>query len=213
MACDVKICGLTRAEDVALAIACGAHYLGFIVEAESTRRLTAAQAAQLALPAKGLAKRVAVTVNADDALLERITEHMQPDYIQCHGDESPKRVAEVARKFKLGTIKAIPIASETDLKTAEEYVGVSDFILYDAKPPKGSKVRGGHGLKIDWTLIARAPRPKIFALAGGLTAGTVAQAISLTKAPIVDVSSGVEAQAGVKDAKMMKAFMNAVRQA
>lgn len=213
MTCKVKICGLTRAEDVAYAIAYGAHYLGFIVEADSKRRLSVSQAARIARPAKGLAKCVAVTVNADDALLARIMEQMQPDYIQCHGDESPARTAEIARVFKVGTIKAVGIASETDIKTAEEYVGAADFVLYDAKPPKGSKVRGGHGLKIDWTLIARAPRPKIFTLAGGLTAETAARAISFTKAPIVDVSSGVEAQAGVKDPQKIKAFMDAVQKA
>ena len=208
---DVKICGLTRRSDVAAAISAGASYLGFIVEAASKRRLTASEAAAISAQAKGRAARVAVTVNADDDLLTRIMAEMTPDFIQCHGDESPARVAEIARKFKVRTIKAAGIASDTDMKSSEEYVGVCDFILYDAKPPKGSDVRGGHGLSIDWSLIGRSPLPKIFALAGGLHSGNVAQAITQTRAPIVDVSSGVEASAGIKDQEKIKAFMKAVQ--
>ena len=211
MQTDVKICGLTRQSDVAAAISAGASYLGFIVEAASKRRLTAAEAAAISAQAKGKAARVAVTVNADDDLLTRIMAEMTPEFIQCHGDESPARVAEIARKFKVRTIKAAGIASDTDMKSSEEYVGVCDFILYDAKPPKGSDVRGGHGLSIDWSLIGRSPLPKIFALAGGLHSGNVAQAITQTRAPIVDVSSGVEASAGIKDPEKIKAFMKAVQ--
>jgi len=97
------------------------------------------------------------------------------------------------------------------MKSSEEYVGVCDFILYDAKPPQDSEVRGGHGLSIDWGLIARAPRPKRFALAGGLNSGNVARAISQTRAPIVDVSSGVESAAGIKDPHKIQDFMKAVQ--
>ena len=211
MQTNVKICGLTKQSDVAAAISAGASYLGFIVEAASKRRLTAAEAAAISAQAKGKAARVAVTVNADDDLLTRIMAEMTPDFIQCHGDESPARVAQIARKFKVRTIKAAGIASDTDMKASEEYVGVCDFILYDAKPPKGSDVRGGHGLSIDWSLIGRSPLPKIFALAGGLHSGNVAQAITQTRAPIVDVSSGVEASAGIKDPEKIKAFMKAVQ--
>lgn len=208
----VKICGLTRAQDVELAIKHGASFLGFIAEAASKRRLTAAEAAAVSAQAKGKAARVAVTVNADDDLLTRLMADMTPDFIQCHGDESPARVAEIARKFSVGTIKAVGIASDADMKASEEYVGVCDFILYDAKPPKDSDVRGGHGLSIDWGLIGRSPRPKTFALAGGLHSGNVARAISQTDAPIVDVSSGVESAAGIKDAEKIRVFMDAVRQ-
>lgn len=206
-----KICGLTRAQDVACAIEFGASFLGFIVEAASKRQLTVTKAARLARPAKDIATTVAVTVNADDALLTRVMAEMAPDYIQCHGDESLQRVAQIARNFNVKTIKACPIASDEDMKSAGEYSGAADLILFDAKPPAGSNVRGGHGIAIDWDIIARAPTPKSYLLAGGLTPNNVAAAIAATGAPIVDVSSGVEASAGVKDASKIKAFMKAVK--
>ena len=205
----IKICGLTRSEDVENAIEYGASFLGFIVECASKRRLSAAQAARLSAPARGIIPRVAVTVNPDDDLIDRIITEMQPDYIQLHGDETPARAAEIARKCKL--IKAVGIASDLDMKTAETYAGLADFILYDAKPPKGEAVRGGHGVAMDWSIIAKAPTPKIFAIAGGLTPKNVKRAIAATRAPIVDVSSGVEASAGVKDAAKINAFMKAVQ--
>ena len=204
----VKICGLTRPEDVESAIRYGASFLGFIVECPSKRRLSVAQAARLSAPARGIIPRVAVTVNPDDDLIDRILTEMQPDYIQLHGDETPARAAEIARKCRL--IKAVGIASDDDMKLGETYAGLADFILYDAKPPKNEAIRGGHGIAIDWNIIASAPTPKTFAVAGGLTPDNVRQAIAATRAPIVDVSSGVEASAGVKDAFKIAAFMKAI---
>ena len=204
----VKICGLTRSEDVVSAIEVGASFLGFIVECPSKRRLSVAEAAQLSRHAQGIIPRVAVTVNPNDDLIDRILTEMQPDYIQLHGDETPARAAEIARKCKI--IKAVGIASDDDMKMAETYASLADFILYDAKPPKDEAVRGGHGVAIDWDIIASAPTPKTFAVAGGLNAENVRQAIAATRAPIVDVSSGVEASAGVKDALKIAAFMKAV---
>ena len=207
----VKICGLTRAQDVEAAIGYGADFLGFIVQAKSPRKLSVAQAAKLARPAKGAAKTVAVTVNADDALIEAITREMQPDYIQLHGDESVARTAEIARKFKIKTIKALAVSTPTDMIKAESYAGAADFILYDAKPPKGTAVRGGHGLSFDWTLLKNAPLPKVWALAGGLTPANARAATTQTNAPILDVSSGVERAAGIKDARKIQAFINAAK--
>ncbi len=219
----VKICGLTRAQDIEVALAAGVDFIGFIVEATSPRRLSALQAARLAAPIKGLAARVAVTVNPDDELLGTVMREMAPDYIQCHGDETPERVAEITRLFSVKTIKAVQIASASDMKTAQEYSGVCEFILYDAKPPSlphglsgkpnpvPNPVRGGHGIAIDWDIIARAPLPKIFALAGGLSPDTVARAITRTGAPIVDVSSGVETAPGIKCPRKIQAFMEAVK--
>ena len=207
----VKICGLTRPEDVEAAIRYGASFLGFIVEAKSARRLSVVQAARLSLPAKSSAKTVAVTVNANDELIEAIITQMQPDYIQLHGDESVDRVAEIARKFSVKTVKAIPISTPADMITAEQYAGVADFILYDAKPPKGETVRGGHGLSFDWNILTTSPLPKTWALAGGLTPENAAEALRRTNAPILDVSSGVERSAGLKDAAKIKAFMEAVK--
>ena len=207
----VKICGLTRPEDVEAAIIYGASFLGFIVEAKSARKLSVAQAAKLSLPAKASAETVAVTVNADNATIGAITTYMQPDYIQCHGDESVDRVAEIARRFEIKTIKAIAVSTPADMILAEQYAGVADFMLYDAKPPKnpggGETVRGGHGLSFDWNILTQSPLPKIWALAGGLTPENAAEALSRTKAPILDVSSGVEASPGIKDLEKIKSFM------
>ena len=208
MQTGVKICGLTRPGDVENAIRYGASFLGFIVECPSKRRLSVAQAARLSDPARGIIPRVAVTVNPDDDLIDRILTEMQPDYIQLHGDETPARAAEIARKCRL--IKAVGIASDDDMKLAETYAGLADFILYDAKPPKNEAIRGGHGIAIDWNIIASAPTPKTFAVAGGLNPENVAAAITATRASIVDVSSGVEASAGVKDALKIAAFMKAI---
>ena len=204
----VKICGLTRPEDVACAVKNGAGFLGFIVECPSKRRLSVAEAGALAAHA-GDTPRVAVTVNPTDDLIDRILGEMQPDFIQLHGDETPARTAAIAQRCPI--IKAVGIASDEDMKLSETYAGVADFILYDAKPPKGESVRGGHGVAIDWGIIARAPTPKIFAVAGGLTPDNVAQALAVTRAPILDVSSGVELSAGVKDPSKINAFMDAVR--
>ncbi len=210
-----KICGLMRPEDISSAIENGAAFLGFIVECPSKRRLSVSDAAALA-PKTQIAQRVAVTVNPDDNLLSRIMAEMSPDYVQLHGDETPARAAEIAKRFNVKIIKAVGIASDEDMKTAETYAGVADFILYDAKPPPTLDkdheiVRGGHGIAIDWNIISGAPTPKIFAVAGGLNPDNVAQAIAATRAPIVDVSSGVERSAGVKNASKIKAFMESVR--
>lgn len=207
----VKICGLTRSEDIESAILHGANFLGFIVEAKSARRLSVLEAAKLSLPAKASAKTVAVTVNADDATIEAIATQMQPDYIQFHGDESVDRLAEIARRYKIKTIKAVAVSTPADMITAEQYAGVADFILYDAKPPKGETVRGGHGLSFDWNILTQSPVPKIWALAGGLTPDNVTEAIARTHAPILDISSGVESAPGIKDALKIEAFMKDVR--
>jgi phosphoribosylanthranilate isomerase len=211
MQTQVKICGLTRAKDVQTAITAGADFLGFIIEAKSPRRLTVEQAKPLFDGAKGLAQRVAVTVNPDDTLLDDIATKLTPDYVQFHGDETVDRLAGISRRYDFKIIKACAIASDDDMKSAGEYAGVAGLILFDAKPPKGSDVRGGHGIAIDWTIIRRAPTPKLYALAGGLTPETVKRAIEVTNAPIVDVSSGVELEPGIKDAGKIKAFMQAVR--
>ena len=207
---QVKICGLTREQDVEAAIECGASFLGFIVEAKSARKLSTAKAARLASLAKGIIPRVAVTVNPDDKLLTDIMAQMAPDYIQLHGDESAPRLAEVGKRFNVKTIKAIAVSTPADMITAAQYAGAADFILYDAKPPKGESIRGGHGLSFDWNILTNAPLPKTWALAGGLTPDNAREAIRRTNAPILDVSSGVESAAGVKDAAKIKAFMAAV---
>ena len=207
----VKICGLMRPKDIESSIVAGASYLGFIIEAASPRRLSVRTAARLARPVQDILPRVAVTVNASDDLLRRLTAEMAPDYIQCHGDETLERVAEIARVHKVKTIKAVAVSGDGDMKRAEQFSGVADLILYDAKPPKGSNVRGGHGLTIDWDVVRRNPTPRVFMLAGGLIPDNAAEAARRSGAPIVDVSSGVERAPGVKSAEKIKAFMEAVK--
>lgn len=202
----VKICGLTRAEDVEAAIAHGADYLGFIVEAKSKRRLSVSEAARIALPAKDIIPLVAVTVNADDATLRAIVTDMQPDFIQFHGDETPAHLAQVNREFGVGTIKALPIESPEGMTAAIEFSGFADYLLFDAKPPKGEQVRGGHGVAFDWNILRSAALPKTWFLAGGLNPDTIKNALK-TSAPILDVSSGVESTPGVKDHGKIKALI------
>lgn len=205
----VKICGLTRAQDIEAAIMHGASYLGFIVEAASPRQLSVTEAARLSRPAKGLAKTVAVTVNADDDLIRAIGAQMQPDYIQLHGSETPQRAADIRKLSGAGIIKAVKIRFKADFQDAELFSGIADFVLYDSAPPSGSAVQGGHGTAFDWTMIAANPMPKIWALAGGLKPQN-ARGTAAIGAAILDVSSGLESAPGVKDAAKIKAFMKAV---
>ncbi len=207
---QVKICGLTRAEDVEAAIMHGADYLGFIVEAKSQRRLSVMEAARISLPAKGIIPRVAVTVNADASTLDAIITQIQPDFIQFHGDESPAHIAEVSRDYGVGTIKALPVSAPADMSRAMEFAGFADFLLFDAKPPKGEDVRGGHGLAFDWNILRAAALPKTWFLAGGLNPDNVKDALK-TGAPILDVSSGVEVSPGIKNHKLIARLINAIK--
>ncbi len=135
---------------------------------------------------------------------------MEPDFIQFHGDETPGRLAHISDTFHVKTIKAVPIAGPDDVRRAGTFRGACDLILYDAKPPAGAP-RGGHGLAFDWMLLAYSPLPKVFALAGGLDPDNAREAIKRTKAPILDVSSGVERAPGLKDPAKIKAFMEAAK--
>lgn len=205
----VKICGLRTTADVAAVAASGAAYAGFVFFPKSPRNLTIAQARDLALEAPpGLAK-VALVVNADDALLDAITEAMPLDMLQLHGHESPDRVAEVRARYGLPVMKAVGVADEGDLAAVFDYSLAADQILIDAKPPKDAALPGGNGLSFDWRLVAQRRWLRPWMLAGGLTPENVAQAIRLTNARQVDVSSGVESAPGVKDPARIKAFVKA----
>lgn len=207
----VKICGLTRPEDVFAAIGAGADYLGFIVEAKSPRKLSVTQAAKLSKPAKGIISRVAVTVNASDSVLADIAEAMQPDFVQLHGDETPERARAIKTAYGIPLIRALPVATTDDLKLAEAYAGIADFFIYDAKAPKGEAQRGGHGLSFDWNILKHVPKSASrYLLAGGITPENAANALRQSNAFGLDVSSGVEAAKGVKDIAKINAIMKAV---
>jgi phosphoribosylanthranilate isomerase len=208
----VKICGLRSLADVAAVAATKAAYAGFVFFPKSPRHLTIPQARELSLAAPvGLAK-VALVVDADDALLDAITEAMPLDMLQLHGHESPERVAEIRARYGLPVMKAIGVADEGDLSSLLEYSLVADQILVDAKPPKTSAVPGGNGLSFDWRLVAQRRWLKPWMLAGGLSPDNVAEAIRLTNARQVDVSSGVESSPGVKDSRKIAAFVQAATQ-
>ena len=208
----VKICGLRTVADVAAVAASGAAYAGFVFFAKSPRHLTVAQAHLLALAAPvGLAK-VALVVDADDATLDAIVDGVPLDMLQLHGHETPDRVAEVRARYGLPVMKAVGVADEGDLAALLDYALVCDQILIDAKPPKGADLPGGNGLSFDWRLVAQRRWLRPWMLAGGLTAGNVAEAIRLTGAQQVDVSSGVESAPGVKDAGRIAAFVAAALQ-
>ncbi|WP_375258243.1 phosphoribosylanthranilate isomerase [Citreimonas sp.] len=207
----VKICGLTRPEDVAAAAAAGAAYCGFVFFEKSPRNVDVEQARALAVDAPpGLAK-VALVVNADDAALDAITGAVPLDMLQLHGSETPERVAAIRARYRLPVMKAVGIASAEDLPAIDRYAAVADQILIDAKAPKGAALPGGNGLAFDWRLIAGRRWPVPWMLAGGLTPENAAQAVAMTGARQLDVSSGVEAAPGVKDAAKIRAFVDAAQ--
>lgn len=207
----VKICGLRTAEDVAAVAAAGAAYAGFVFFPKSPRHLSIEAARALALGApEGLCK-VALTVDAEDAALDAIIEAVPLDMLQLHGHESPARVAEVKARYGLPVMKAMGVADEGDLSGLMEMSLAADQLLIDAKPPKGADLPGGNGLAFDWRLLVGRKWLKPWMLAGGLTPENVAQAVRLTGARQVDVSSGVESAPGVKDPARIAAFVQAAQ--
>jgi phosphoribosylanthranilate isomerase len=209
----VKICGLRTAADVEAVARAGAAYAGFVFFPKSPRHLTLPEARVAALAAPpGLAK-VALTVDADDAALDAIVEAVPLDMLQLHGHETPDRVAEVRARYRLPVMKALGIADEGDLAAISDYIAVADQLLIDAKPPRDAMLPGGNGLAFDWRLLAGRRWPKPWMLAGGLTTANVAEAVRLTGARQVDVSSGVEHAPGVKDAALIAAFLAAATNA
>lgn len=206
-----KICGLRTLADVEAAAAAGVGYIGLVFFPRSPRHLELPAARDLALAAPvGLAK-VGLVVDADDATLQAITDAVPLDMLQLHGRESPARVAAVKARFGLPVMKAVGVAEAADLAAIAEYEAVADQILVDAKARKGAALPGGNGLAFDWRLIAGRQWQRPWMLAGGLTPGNVAEAVRLTGAAQVDVSSGVESAPGVKDAARIAAFVAAAQ--
>ncbi|MFK7743801.1 MAG: phosphoribosylanthranilate isomerase [Roseobacter sp.] len=204
----VKICGLTDAAHVAAAATAGARYVGFVFFPKSPRNVSLAQARGLALATPDGVAKVALVVNADDALLDDLTREVPVDILQLHGKETPARVAEIKARYGLPVMKAVGVADASDLAAIDTYSAVADQLLIDAKPPKGADLPGGNGLAFDWHLLAdRKYWTKPWMLAGGLTPENVAQAVARTGARQVDVSSGVEKAPGQKDASLFSSFV------
>ena len=213
MTVETKICGLSTSEGIEAAVAGGASYIGFVFFPRSPRSVTPEQAAGLrALVPRGVAV-VALMVNPDDALVTSVLEHVAPDMIQLHGAETPERVAEIKALTSLPVMKAVAIAGQDDVERALGYAGTADRLLLDAKPPKDREnaLPGGNGVTFDWRLIEGREWPLPWMLSGGLTAENVAEAVRLTGAAAVDVSSGVEKAPGIKDAALIGAFLESVR--
>lgn len=205
-----KVCGLSTAETVAAAVAGGVAYIGFNFVRKSPRYVTPEVARALALDVPEGVGKVGLVVSPSDADLDALLDVVPLDFIQLHGDETPERVSEVRARYGLPVIKAVGIRDAGDLDTLPGYEAVADMVLVDAKPPRDAVLEGGNGVAFDWRLITGRRWPKPWMLAGGLTAGNVAEAVRLTGARQVDLSSGVETAPGVKDVGMIRDFLKAV---
>src|SRR6201993_2758251 len=209
----VKICGLSTAETLDVALAAGADAVGFVFFPPSPRHLGYEAARKLGARVKGRAEKVALSVDADDAILAAVVEALRPDALQLHGKESPARLAAIKQRFGLPVMKAIPVEVRGDLAAIADYVGVADRLLFDARAPREATRPGGLGKPFDWRLLENLDPGIPFMLSGGLDAGNVAEALRITRARSVDVSSGVERAPGEKDPDKIRAFVRAARAA
>jgi phosphoribosylanthranilate isomerase len=213
MTLKAKICGVSTPEAVRAALDGGAGWLGFVFFPKSPRNLAPPAAARLAEPVRGRAKVVALLVDPSDAQVDEVARGLRPDLIQLHGKESPARVREIAVRAACGIIKALPVAVAADLAAAGAYEDLVEHLMFDAKPPKDAALPGGAGRAFDWSLTAGRRFKRPWFLAGGLDPWNVAEAASVSGAPLVDVSSGVERGPGLKDPALITAFLDAVRRA
>jgi phosphoribosylanthranilate isomerase len=211
MAVLVKICGLRSEDTLDVALDAGADFVGFVFFPPSPRNLDFAAAGALGRRVAGRARKVALTVDADDAVLAAIVEALKPDMLQLHGKEPPARVAALKQRFGLPVVKAIAVETAADLAKVPTYAPVADWLLFDARAPREATRPGGLGRPFDWRLLAGLEPGMPFMLSGGLDAGNVATALAVTRAPAVDVSSGVERAPGVKDPDKIRAFIRAAR--
>jgi len=209
MSVAVKICGLTSEDAVQATVAGGAQFAGFVFYPPSPRSLGIARAADLvSVVAPGIT-RVGVFVDPDDALLDSVLAKVPLDMLQFHGSETPERLASVKRRFGRKVMKAIKVASELDLQGAKNFLGTADWLMFDAKAPKEmtNALPGGNALAFDWELLRPKNWPRPWMLSGGLTPDNLAQAVTISRAQFVDVSSGVERKPGEKDPAKIRAFL------
>lgn len=213
MSVVVKICGINAPEAMAAALEGGARYVGLVFYPPSPRSVARETAAQLAAPVPSHVAKVGLFVDADDAALAQVLEAVPLDLLQLHGAETPARVAEIKRRFGVKVMKAVKIAAAADLDKAQEYVDVADRLLFDAQEPKGmaGALPGGNGLVFDWQLLAGRQWKLPWMLSGGLTADNLAEAVAITEAVAVDVSSGVEERRGVKSPEKIRRFLEVAR--
>jgi phosphoribosylanthranilate isomerase len=213
MALLVKICGLTTPAALDVALDAGADLVGFVFFPPSPRHVGFEAARALGERVRGRAQKVALSVDADDEFLAATIEALKPDMLQLHGRESPDRVVVVRTRFGLPVMKALPIAERADLSPVRLYAHVADRLLFDARAPREATRPGGLGQSFDWRLLENLATELPFMLSGGLDPDNVAEALRITRASSVDVSSGVERAPGIKDPDKIRAFIRAVRQA
>ena len=212
MTVEAKICGLSTAEGVAAALAGGAAYLGFVFYPPSPRNVSPDEAAQLCAAVPSEVHCVGLFVDADDAAIARVLDAAPIDILQFHGNETPERVADAKLRHKRPVMKAVSLAGPEDVIRAERWQEVADIILFDAKPPRlPQSLPGGNALAFDWQLIAGQKWRRPWMLAGGLTAENLGEAVRITGATMVDVSSGVERRPGEKDLAKITAFLEAAK--
>lgn len=209
----VKICGLKTLDAVDAAVKAGADMVGFVVFDRSPRHVSLDEAASLGARVPAGAAKVLLTVDADDASLAAAIAALNPAFLQLHGAETPERVAAIRAGFGVKVIKVIAVGERADRDLIRRYDDIADMLLFDARPPPDAYRPGGNGVGFDWSLLAGLATKKPWLLAGGLTAGNVAQALRETGAPGVDVSSGVENAPGVKDKDKIAEFVAMVRAA
>jgi phosphoribosylanthranilate isomerase len=210
----VKICGLRTRQSIDASASAGATHYGLVFFPKSPRNVTLEEAAGLAEHGRGRILSVALTVDADDDLLDSIAGTVRPDMLQLHGNETPERAAQIRMRTGLPVIKAISIGAASDTAKAAAYCEIADLILFDAKPPRDpDALPGGNGLPFDWRLLAPVKGKMRFMLSGGLTPDNVAEAIRSTGAAFVDVSSGVESAPGIKAPELIRRFAESARNA
>ncbi|HET9718076.1 MAG TPA: phosphoribosylanthranilate isomerase [Pseudolabrys sp.] len=210
-ALSIKICGLKTSQALDVALQSGADMVGFVFFAPSPRHLGLEAARILGQRVQKRALKVALTVDASDDMLLDIVGALEPDVLQLHGTETPDRVVTVRTRFGLPVMKALPIAERKDLSPVREYAQVADRLIFDARAPKDANRPGGLGKPFDWSLLKNVNAGVPFMLSGGLDAHNVADALRITRAPGVDVSSGVERAPGEKDSEKIRAFIRAAR--
>ena len=213
MPARVKICGLSTPEAMESALAARADLVGLVFFPPSPRNVSVAEAVPLADFARGFSAIVALVVDADDALIDRIVGEVNPDLLQLHGTEPPERVADIRARWGKPVMKAIKVTTSSDAAVALAYKRAADLILFDAKPPKGAILPGGNGVAFDWAVLSDVREQVPFMLSGGLTPDNVAAAIAATGATVVDVSSGVESSPGVKNPDLIRRFIRAAHSA
>lgn len=207
----VKICGLSKRETLEVALDAGADMVGFVFFPPSPRHLSLEMGRDLGRQVKRRALKVALTVDADDATLDNIMDALSPDMLQLHGSESVARLRDIKQRFGRPVMKAVPVATSADLAALPGYAAVADSVLFDARAPKDATRPGGLGAPFDWHLLENLDLKLPYMVSGGLHAENVAEALRVTRAGGVDVSSGVESAPGVKDPDMITAFIRAAR--